>query len=70
MQAQEGMLRSGQQKVADGSGLALAWNHQEFAVHYPSLSKQLCVAGIHIKLLVDGADKVSLAVLPADSLQG
>ena len=57
-QAGEAVLRSGRQRVADGTGALPAWNHQEFAVPYPSLDKQLCVGGIYIRLLVDGADKV------------
>ena len=60
VQAQEALLKSGQQRVVDGTGALPAWNHQEFAVPYPSLEKQLCVGGIYIKLLVDGADKVCL----------
>ena len=59
LQAGEAVLRSGQQRVADGTGVLPSWNHQEFAVPYPSLEKQLCVGGIYIKLLVDGVDKVS-----------
>ena len=58
IQAGEAVLKSGQQRVADGTGALPAWNHQEFAVPYPSLQKQLCVGGIYIRLLVDGADKV------------
>lgn len=32
------------------------WNHDEFRVQYPSLRKHVCIGGIHIRLLLEGAD--------------
>lgn len=43
--------------MADGAGRWPAWNAGEFRVRYASLAPQLCVAGIYVKLLLDGLDQ-------------
>lgn len=58
-QAEENALRAGRTRVADGAGGWPTWNHVEFRVRYASLANQLCVAGIYVKLLLDGLDQVS-----------
>jgi hypothetical protein len=58
-QAEENALRAGRTRVADGAGGWPSWNHVEFRVRYPSLANQLCVAGIYVKLLLDGLDQVT-----------
>jgi len=58
-QAEESALRSGRTRVADGSGGWPSWNHAEFRVRYASLAHHLCIAGIYIKLLLDGLDQVA-----------
>ena len=45
-------------RVADGTTAYPAWNHAEFRVTYPSLSRHLCLAGIYIQLLLEGIDQV------------
>lgn len=58
MQLEEATLKAGRVKVADGSARYPVWNHWEFRVVYQSLSRQLCVGGIYVKLLMDGLDQV------------
>lgn len=62
VQAEESALRAGRMRVADGAGGWPAWNHGEFRVRYASLAQQLCIAGIYIKLLLDGVDQVCFCV--------
>ena len=62
VQAEEGALRAGRTRVADGAGGRPTWNHAEFRVRYASLAHNLCVAGIYVKLLLDGLDQVRSAV--------
>lgn len=45
-------------RVAEGAGPRLSWNAAEFEVQYPSLAPQLCIAGVYVRLLLDGADQV------------
>ena len=62
MQAEEAALKAGRVQVADGGAAAQypVWNHWEFRVAYKSLSKQLIIGGIYVKLLMDGLDQVIL----------
>ena len=60
-QTEEATLRLGRSRVAEGSGPPPIWNHAEFSVRYRSLEGQLCIGGVYVKLLLDGADKVRLA---------
>lgn len=46
-------------RVAEGAAPRLAWNAAEFDVQYPSLASQLCIGGVYVRLLLDGADQVS-----------
>eukprot|EP00899_Mesostigma_viride_P016162 jgi/Mesvir1/24547/Mv21885-RA.1 len=41
--------RSGGDAPASGS---VSWNHQEFAVHYSSLDREVCVGGYFLRLMV------------------
>ncbi|KAF5838736.1 hypothetical protein DUNSADRAFT_2280 [Dunaliella salina] len=41
-----------------------AWNFSEFEVVYPSLQQHLCVGGIYVRLLLDGADSAAVSKLP------
>ena len=45
-------------RVAEGAGQKLCWNAAEFRVAYPSLASQLCIGGVYVRLLLDGADQV------------
>lgn len=58
LQNEEALLRQGRMRVAEGAGPHLAWNAAEFNVPYPSLATQLCIGGVYIRLLLDGADQV------------
>jgi len=33
----------------------IAWNHDEFEVHYPSLQDEVCIDGYYLRLLLDGS---------------
>lgn len=46
-------------RVAEGAGQGLCWNAGEFKVAYPSLTPQLCIGGVYVRLLLDGIDQVS-----------
>ncbi|KAK9809260.1 hypothetical protein WJX72_012293 [[Myrmecia] bisecta] len=65
LQTEEAALRQGRVRVADAAGSYTAWNHWEFRVTYPSLSKQLCVGGVYIKLLLEGVDQGAVEKLAA-----
>ena len=62
VQAEEAALKAGRVQVADGGAGAQyrVWNHWEFRVVYKSLSKQLIIGGIYVKLLMDGLDQVKI----------
>ena len=47
-------------RSADGSSTPPVWNHWEFRVPYSSLEQHLCLAGVYIRLLLEGVDKASL----------
>lgn len=58
-QAEEAAVKAGRVKAAGLRNTAYpVWNHWEFRVSYPSLSRELCVEGVYVRLLVDGLDKV------------
>ena len=59
MQAGELSLQQAKSRARVGKGDRPAWNHWEFSVTYASLSSQLCVSGTYVRLLLEGADKVS-----------
>ncbi|KAK9915634.1 hypothetical protein WJX75_001835 [Coccomyxa subellipsoidea] len=65
LQAEENALRAGRTRVADGAGGRPTWNHAEFRVRYASLVHHLCVAGVYIKLLLDGLDQGAVDKVPA-----
>lgn len=58
LQAEESALKAGRTQVADGKAEYPVWNHWEFRVTYRSLTQQLCIGGIYVRLLMDGLDKV------------
>lgn len=58
LSAEEQALRLGRIKVADRSGGRPSWNHWEFFVSYPSLARTLCVGGVYLRLLLEGAGQV------------
>ena len=62
LQAEESLLRQGRMRSADGSSNPPVWNHWEFRVHYSSLEQHLCLAGVYIRLLLEGVDKASLGI--------
>lgn len=70
LQSEEATLRQGRQRVAEGAGSRLAWNAAEFQVTYPSLATQLCIGGVYIRLLLEGADKVLSSANSNLCLQG
>lgn len=39
-----------------GGGGWPSWNWEEFSVSYPSLSNQLCIGGVYVRLLLEGGD--------------
>ena len=43
-------------QVGAGSSQYPSWNYAEFRVQYPSLQPHLCMAGIYVRLLLEGAD--------------
>lgn len=53
LQAEETALHVGK---ARAGGASVCWNHEEFRAELPSLQRQLAVGGVHVKLLLDGAD--------------
>jgi len=58
LQTEEGALKAGRVQVADGGANYPVWNHWEYRVAYKSLSQQLMIGGIYVKLLMDGLDQV------------
>ena len=65
---EENALRAGRTRVADGAGGRPTWNHAEFRVRYASLVHHLCIAGVYIKLLLDGLDQVMRPAVPFKKL--
>ncbi|KAK2077974.1 hypothetical protein QBZ16_003842 [Prototheca wickerhamii] len=65
--AAAGGSRRGRTRQATGAGVTqpppICWNHEEFSVALPSLSRQLCVAGVYPRLLVEGGDPAAVAKL-------
>jgi DnaJ family protein C protein 13 len=56
VEREENSLMLAKNKVKDTGG-CISWNHSEFFVLYPSLDKELSIAGIYIRLLLDSFDK-------------
>ncbi len=50
-------LRARRQRVGQGGGAYPAWNYTEFSVDYGSLSHHLCLGGVYVRLLLEGADQ-------------
>lgn len=70
LREEEVALRRGRARVADGihsERCRPSWNFYEFSVTYPSLEQQLIVAGVHVKLLVDGNDTLAVKKLECPS---
>jgi len=65
LEREEAGLSARRARVAHGGGAWPAWNWQEFAVPYPSLSAQLCVGGVYVRLLLEGRDAGAVARLGA-----
>ena len=42
--------------LLQGGGGWPSWNWEEFSVTYPSLSNQLCIGGVYVRLLLEGGD--------------
>uniref|UniRef100_A0A7S2T2D5 J domain-containing protein n=1 Tax=Chloropicon primus TaxID=1764295 RepID=A0A7S2T2D5_9CHLO len=56
LEREENSLILANNKVKDTGG-CISWNHTEFFVIYPSLEKELSIAGIYIRLLLDSYEK-------------
>ena len=56
LEREENSLLLAKNKVKDTGG-TISWNHTEFFVIYPSLEKELSIAGIYIRLLLDSYEK-------------
>ena len=56
LEREENSLILAKNKIKDTGG-CISWNHTEFFVTYPSLNKELSIAGIYIRLLLDSYDK-------------
>ncbi|KAF2075665.1 hypothetical protein CYY_003038 [Polysphondylium violaceum] len=50
-------IRLFQQELEAAGREVIAWNDEDFEVHYPSLKKEINVGGYYISLLVDGTSK-------------